>query len=642
MEYTNEQDRRYTILNCAIVLGSIIGIFILNAPALIAAAQYNMGSRYLHGEGVEIDMGKSAQLMLSSAQKGYADAQYLLGTFYENGVGLSADYEQATHWYELAAQTGNDLASLVLAECDCQSHYGTDYDYELPLYHFWLSARRGNAYAAYHIGKRWENGLNAAQSYENAFSWYNFAAERGAEPAQYSLANFYFNGIGTEQDLEKAVYWYAFSAEQGNPDAQNQFGECYAKGIGAKQDSDEARHWYTLSAKQGNPNAQNQLGLYYAKGESIKQDYGQAAYWFNLSAERGNVDAQNNLGNRYFYGEGIELDYSKAVSWYAKAVENGHEDALVNLGYCYYNGLGIAANSSEALDLWGNLAERGNGDARNFITALATSPVPATRVSIEPNANLEEPIGIGTVIHLAGIVEPYNATNTNVTWSSSDESIATVTQARKGDLSATVEGIAAGNAVITVTTEDGNHTLDIPITVLPHAIPVSGITILESAGNTISVGETKMFEGTVLPMNAANRNCFYQSNNEHVATVDGIFVTGVLPGIATITITTEEGDYTAKYIITVLSQPISVKGIYLSNDKSMVRIGEEKHMNETVLPHNASDKEVVWSSSDESIATIDNGGRLIGVAEGIATITAMTIDGDCVAHGSVTVLQKWE
>jgi LPXTG-motif cell wall-anchored protein len=142
-------------------------------------------------------------------------------------------------------------------------------------------------------------------------------------------------------------------------------------------------------------------------------------------------------------------------------------------------------------------------------------------------------------------ISPTNATNKNVTWSSSDPSVATV------DPTGKVKAVGIGNAVVTATTEDGRKTATCSITVANQVIPVTSVS-LNKTENTLSVGDTETLIATVNPNNATNKNVTWTSGNASVATVDPTGkVKAVGIGNAVITATSEDGKKTATYNVTV-------------------------------------------------------------------------------------------
>ena len=227
---------------------------------------------------------------------------------------------------------------------------------------------------------------------------------------------------------------------------------------------------------------------------------------------------------------------------------------------------------------------------------------------------------------LTATVAPANATNQKVTWKSSNAAVATV------DATGKVTAVKAGEATITVTTEDGAKTATCKVTVKAATVAVTGVTLNKSALSLIA-GASETLTATVAPANATNKKVTWKSSNAAVATVDAAGkVTAVKAGEATITVTTEDGAKTASCRVTV--KEVKVTGITLA--ALAIYVGESKSITATVKPDDATNKELTWKSSDETVATVDATGKVTGKKTGSATITATAQDGSGVS-GSCTV-----
>ena len=186
-----------------------------------------------------------------------------------------------------------------------------------------------------------------------------------------------------------------------------------------------------------------------------------------------------------------------------------------------------------------------------------------------------------------------------------------------------------GEATITVTTEDGGKTATCKVTVSDTEIKVTGVTLNKTA-LTLNIGANETLTATVAPADATNKKVTWKSSDAAVATVDANGkVTGVKAGEATITVTTEDGGKTATCKVTV--QPKLVSEITLA--ALAIYVGESKA---TVKPDDATNKALTWTSSDETVATVDATGKVTGKKIGEATITATAQDGSGVS-GSCTV-----
>ena len=146
---------------------------------------------------------------------------------------------------------------------------------------------------------------------------------------------------------------------------------------------------------------------------------------------------------------------------------------------------------------------------------------------------------------LTATVKPDNADNRKVTWSSDKTDVATV------DGVGRVTAVKAGEAVVTVTTEDGGKTATCKVTVKAKAVPVTGVEVNPWAV-TLSVRGTSKLSYTIRPADATNQNVKWESESPSVATVDSEGnVQGVAAGTTKICVTTEDGGFKSYCTVTV-------------------------------------------------------------------------------------------
>ena len=240
-------------------------------------------------------------------------------------------------------------------------------------------------------------------------------------------------------------------------------------------------------------------------------------------------------------------------------------------------------------------------------------------------------IFVGDSETLTATITPENATNQKVTWKSSNAAVATVDAAGK------VTAVKAGEATITVTTEDGGKTATCKVTVSNKEVNVTGVT-LNKATLTLIEGASETLTATVAPADATNQKVTWKSSNAAVATVDATGkVTAVKAGEATITVTTEDGAKTATCKVTVKAATVAVTGVTLNKSALSLIAGASETLTATVAPANATNKKVTWKSSDAAVASVDANGKVTGVKAGEATITVTTEDGGKTATCKVTV-----
>ena len=143
---------------------------------------------------------------------------------------------------------------------------------------------------------------------------------------------------------------------------------------------------------------------------------------------------------------------------------------------------------------------------------------------------------------------------------------------------------------------------------------------------------------TVAPANATDKSVTWTSSDEAKATVVNGHVIALAAGNPTITVTTTDGGKTATCELTISN--VAVTGISLNKDAATIYKGSVANTVQlipTITPDNATIKTVSWESSDETVATVDENGLVTAVAEGTATITVTTTDGNFTATCAITV-----
>ena len=169
----------------------------------------------------------------------------------------------------------------------------------------------------------------------------------------------------------------------------------------------------------------------------------------------------------------------------------------------------------------------------------------------------------------------------------------------------------------------------------PKTVSVTGVS-LNPPTLTLTEGDTQSLTVTVIPENANKKDVVWSSSDTGVATVEAGLVTAVAPGSATITVKTVDGAKTATCAVTVTAKVYPVTGISVDPESKEVEVGEKFTITATVSPDNATNKQIVWTSDKEEVATVSDG-EVTAVAVGTATITAKTVDGEFTATCEVIV-----
>ena len=174
-----------------------------------------------------------------------------------------------------------------------------------------------------------------------------------------------------------------------------------------------------------------------------------------------------------------------------------------------------------------------------------------------------------------------------------------------------------------------------------NSISVSSI-IISLIKTTMLQGESMYLEASAYPQNATNRAVRWSSDNNHIATVNPIsgLVYAQNPGTTTIRATAQDGSGVVGACNITVDAPVSVEKIELSDISLMLNKGEHHTLTATVLPTGATNKNVNWTSSNTSAATV-SGGIVTAVSKGSAIITATATDGsDCYDCCTVVVTEN--
>ena len=169
----------------------------------------------------------------------------------------------------------------------------------------------------------------------------------------------------------------------------------------------------------------------------------------------------------------------------------------------------------------------------------------------------------------------------------------------------------------------------------PAPVAVSAIT-LDANSLELQEGDSQSLTATISPSNANNKKVLWISSNSSVATVAEGVVTAVKAGQATITAKSDDGGKTATCEVTVVAKAVLVESVSLDKTSVELKEGEEVSLTATVKPGNATNKNVIWSSSNETVASVTDG-KVSALKSGETTITVTTEDGAKTAECKITV-----
>lgn len=306
-----------------------------------------------------------------------------------------------------------------------------------------------------------------------------------------------------------------------------------------------------------------------------------------------------------------ETTTDKAVTW----ISSNEAIATVNSG-----GL-VTAQALGECEITATTADGSNKSASCHITVGAA---PAESISIEPKGPFT--LRIGETIQFSATVLPQDATDKSVSWKS-----------QTGGVTIDANGLATAvapieNNWISAINSAGQQDL-VYITVVPTL--VSSIDVVPQE-ISLKVNQTIKVQAVVNPVDATDKSLKWSSSNTSVATVDGNGnIIAVAMGETDITVTANDGSgVSATCKVTVVPTPVESVSV-TANGSTTLKPGQSLQLNATVLPENATDKTVVWTSSDVTVATVTNSGLVTAVSVGNASITATA--GDRSASAGITV-----
>lgn len=261
------------------------------------------------------------------------------------------------------------------------------------------------------------------------------------------------------------------------------------------------------------------------------------------------------------------------------------------------------------------------------VTVAEDAPVDAvTSVEVSPN-----PAGVlvGQTTQLSEELQVTGSPSLDVTWSSSNEAVATVSS------SGLVTGVAPGEATITATSV-ATPAVSGSATVLVSPVPaILDVSIVDPGA--VYITDVVTLEAIVLQVGGLSQDVTWSSDDDAVATIDEETgeLTAVSVGEVLITATSvADGTVSDSLILEVL--PSTVTDVAVSPESATLDIGDDEQFTADVTAFGGADESVTWSSDDEAVATVDADGLVTAVGAGSATITA-TSDFDDTVFGSATV-----
>ncbi len=254
------------------------------------------------------------------------------------------------------------------------------------------------------------------------------------------------------------------------------------------------------------------------------------------------------------------------------------------------------------------------------------NPISGTDVTLTLNVK-SLTLNIGQTEKLTATVLPENTSDKTVTWASDNEAIATV--AADG----TVTGVSVG--VANITAKCGDVSATCKVTVNP--VPAATVTI-NVPDTKIYVGDKLTLSAMVAPDNTTDKTLIWTCSTPEIATINAQTgeLTAIAPGEARIKATC--GEATGMATVTII--PVPATSVTISTDDITLLVGQTGKLTATVFPENTTDKNIVWESDNDAIATVTYDGTLTAVSIGVTNITATC--GDVTSTCKVTVIPRIE
>ncbi len=240
-----------------------------------------------------------------------------------------------------------------------------------------------------------------------------------------------------------------------------------------------------------------------------------------------------------------------------------------------------------------------------FVIVTSCTPKAVEVSSVSLNTSTVEMVE-GDIYSLVATVLPNNAEYDGISWASSNTSVASVNQ---GTVTALKEGMA------TITASAGGKSATCSVTVSAKYITVTSVT-LDKSELSLKVGSSDVITATVKPDDATDKNVQWSSSDATVVNVDNGKVTALKSGTATITATA--GNCSAECVV---KASIDTESITLDKSEISLSVGETTTLTATITPADATDKTVIWTSSNPDVASVENG-TVKALKAGTATIVA--------------------
>lgn len=278
---------------------------------------YRIGTMYLRGKGIEIDVKEAERFFKESAAAGNPLAQYELAKIYLQNEDIES-IKKAESLLSKSAGKGEN----VLAQCMLGRLYTSDLkeikDINKAIYWLDMADRKGNDYAAYLLGKIYDNPEYDINNQDKALEYYKKSAERNNKNACYILGEKLLETSDINK-MKRGIEWLEKSADLGNDYAAYKLGNIYGE-KGKIYNPEKAIEWLDKAAQEGNVLAQYKLGILYLKGEIVDKDINIAEKYLKMVIDQAE-SSQSKEEAKGFNQDIIERQSGLAYYTLAQAYE---------------------------------------------------------------------------------------------------------------------------------------------------------------------------------------------------------------------------------------------------------------------------------------------------------------------------------
>ena len=302
--------------------------------------------------------------------------------------------------------------------------------------------------------------------------------------------------------------------------------------------------------------------------------HSQTCSYIEIAADYSSPRKKGEITYKFYCGKDVTSNFD---------LPRNHQQTIT----VYFTGDGAVEENTWRVD---------NSDIIDLVTSISITPQSLTFKAL------------GETLQLSSTVLPLTADNKQLAWSSSDTDIAIV------DSDGKVTAISDGECTVTATSCDGTNISATCTIVVDSKVLVSGIEV-EPTALSLYPDDEKILTATVQPDNATVKTFVWSSSDTDIAIVDSDGkVTAIAPGNCSIyAISTDDPSKKGECKVTVNSKEFSI-----DPTEHTLYVGESFEINYTVKPPVAP----VFSSSDTSVATVDENGKVTALAAGVAKISA--------------------